>query len=76
MIVRAEFYSRLREIVGVSTLEISLLDNAQVGDLVRQLLSEYAPDAKVWTADSKFPKKIKEFTVRELLPAAFLDVPS
>jgi len=41
MIVRAEFYSRLREIVGASTLEISLPDNAQVGDLVRQLLSEY-----------------------------------
>ena len=41
----------------------------------RQLLAEYATDAMVWTADSRFPKKIKEFTVRELLPAAFLDVP-
>jgi cytidine deaminase len=41
----------------------------------RQLLAEYAPRAKVWVADSRSPKVIKEFTVRELLPAAFLDVP-
>jgi cytidine deaminase len=41
----------------------------------RQLLAEYAPKAKVWTADSRSPRKIKEFTVAELLPAAFLDVP-
>jgi cytidine deaminase len=41
----------------------------------RQLLAEYAPKAMVWTADSRAPRRIKEFTVRELLPAAFLDVP-
>jgi cytidine deaminase len=41
----------------------------------RQLLAEYATDATVWVADSKSPRQIKEFTVRELLPAAFLDVP-
>jgi len=41
----------------------------------RQLLAEYAPKAKVWTADSRSPRKIKEFTVAELLPAAFLEVP-
>jgi cytidine deaminase len=41
----------------------------------RQLLAEYAPQAKVWTADSRSPRKIKEFTVRELLPAAFVSVP-
>jgi len=41
----------------------------------RQLLAEYAPEAMVWTADSRAPRRIKEFTVRELLPAAFLDVP-
>jgi cytidine deaminase len=41
----------------------------------RQLLAEYAPKAKVWTADSRAPRVIKEFTVAELLPAAFLDVP-
>ena len=40
----------------------------------RQLLAEYAPKAKVWTADSRAPRKIKEFTVGELLPAAFLSV--
>ena len=38
----------------------------------RQLLSEYAPEAKVWVADSRAPGKIKEFTVRELLPSAFV----
>lgn len=41
----------------------------------RQLLAEYAPKARVWTADSRSPRKIREFTVAELLPAAFLDVP-
>jgi cytidine deaminase len=41
----------------------------------RQLLAEYAPKAVVWTADSREPKKIKEFTVGGLLPEAFLEVP-
>lgn len=41
----------------------------------RQLLAEYAPRAVVWTADSRSPRKIKEFTVARLLPGAFLKVP-
>jgi cytidine deaminase len=41
----------------------------------RQVLAEYASSAKVWVADSRSLKVIKEFTVRELLPQAFLDVP-
>jgi cytidine deaminase len=41
----------------------------------RQLLAEYAPDAKVFVADSDDLKKIREFTVRGLLPAAFVLVP-
>ena len=41
----------------------------------RQLLAEYAPDAKVLVADSSSLKKIREFTVRELLPSAFVIVP-
>jgi cytidine deaminase len=41
----------------------------------RQLLAEYAPNAKVWVADSRNLRSVKEFTVRGLLPAAFLDVP-
>ena len=41
MTVRAEFYSRLKEIVGASILEIALPDNATVSDLIQQLLSEY-----------------------------------
>ena len=41
----------------------------------RQLLTEYAPDAKVFVADSGALEKIREFTVRELLPLAFTLVP-
>jgi cytidine deaminase len=41
----------------------------------RQLLAEYAAKAKVWTADSRQPKRIRSFTVRGLLPKAFRDVP-
>jgi len=37
----------------------------------RQLLSEYAPNATVWIADAEAPQQIREFSVRELLPAAF-----
>jgi len=39
----------------------------------RQLLAEYASGAVVWVSDSAKPKVIKEFTVKELLPGAFLD---
>jgi cytidine deaminase len=41
----------------------------------RQLLREYAPDAKVFIADSDNLKVVKEFTVRGLLPSAFVLVP-
>jgi cytidine deaminase len=41
----------------------------------RQLLAEYAPAARVFVADSLARGKIREFTVRELLPAAFVAVP-
>jgi cytidine deaminase len=41
----------------------------------RQLLAEYAPDAVVFVADSAKPGVIKEFTVKALLPGAFVDVP-
>ena len=41
----------------------------------RQLLAEYAPDAKVLVADSGDLKKIRQFAVRQLLPAAFVAVP-
>jgi cytidine deaminase len=37
----------------------------------RQLLSEYAPDARVLVADHGDLKTIRHFTVRELLPSAF-----
>jgi len=41
----------------------------------RQLLAEYAPDARVWVADSRNLEKIREFSVRELLPRAFVILP-
>lgn len=41
----------------------------------RQLLREYAADAKVFVADSNDLKTIKEFTVKKLLPAAFVLIP-
>lgn len=38
----------------------------------RQLLAEYAPNAKVWVADSRKLASIREFKVRDLLPEAFV----
>lgn len=37
----------------------------------RQLLAEYAPDARVFVADSRRPAKFRQFTVDQLLPEAF-----
>jgi cytidine deaminase len=37
----------------------------------RQLLAEYAPDAKVFVADSADLARVRAFTVRGLLPRAF-----
>jgi len=42
----------------------------------RQLLAEYAPHAVVWVEGSRALRRIQEFSVRELLPAAFLEVPA
>jgi cytidine deaminase len=42
----------------------------------RQLLAEYAPKAEVWVADSRSLKKIRSFSVQELIPLAFVSVPS
>lgn len=41
----------------------------------RQLLAEYAPRAAVWVADSQALHRERRFTVAELLPLAFLEVP-
>jgi molybdopterin converting factor small subunit len=41
MKVRAEFYSRLKEIVGARALELSLPKNASVNDLFEQLKESY-----------------------------------
>jgi cytidine deaminase len=37
----------------------------------RQLLAEYAPDARVFIADSAHPAVVRRFTVPGLLPRAF-----
>jgi len=39
--VRAEFYSRLKEVVGVPGLEISLPEKASVNELLEQLLASH-----------------------------------
>ena len=39
----------------------------------RQLLAEFAPQAKVWVADVLKPDAAREFAVAELLPGAFVD---
>jgi molybdopterin converting factor small subunit len=41
MRVRAEFYSRLREIAGARNLQIELPEGASVRDLVRKLMIDY-----------------------------------
>ncbi|HOX59619.1 MAG TPA: cytidine deaminase [Candidatus Paceibacterota bacterium] len=41
----------------------------------RQLLAEYAPRATVWVADSRALRAVREFSVKELLPSAFVLVP-
>ena len=41
----------------------------------RQLLAEYANEAVVFIADSRRPKVIREFDVKELLPGAFRLLP-
>ena len=42
----------------------------------RQLLAEYAPRAVVWVADSRALRAVRQFSVSELLPGAFLRVPA
>jgi molybdopterin converting factor small subunit len=43
MKVQAEFYSRLKEIVGAKAVEFSLPENAIVKDLINELLASYPP---------------------------------
>jgi cytidine deaminase len=47
-------------------------DGAMPCGACRQLLAEYAPRAKVFVADSLRLRKVREFTVNGLLPAAFV----
>jgi cytidine deaminase len=41
----------------------------------RQLLAEYAPAATVLVVDTAQPAAVRQFTLPELLPAAFISVP-
>ena len=43
MKVRAEFYSRLKEIVGAKAVEFSLPEQATVNDLINQFVASYPP---------------------------------
>jgi cytidine deaminase len=51
------------------------LDGPMPCGACRQLLAEYAPRAIVWVVDAAKPRQINEFSVQELLPRAFVDVP-
>ena len=63
--------SGVRNFVAVAV--VARIDNgAMPCGACRQLLAEYAPEAKVYVADSKNLKKISVFTVKELLPSAFV----
>ena len=59
-----------RDIVGVAVVARAPGGPMPCG-ACRQLLAEYAPEAKVFIADSRTPTAIREFPVRELLPLAF-----
>ncbi len=67
--------SRKRNFIAVAVVA-RLTGGATPCGACRQLLAEYAPNAVVWTADSRALEKPKEFSVRELLPSAFRKVPS
>ena len=60
-------------------LAVAVVAEAQGGPMpcgaCRQLLAEYAPQALVWVADSRGLNVIKEYSVAQLLPAAFAQVP-
>lgn len=47
-------------------------DGAMPCGACRQLLAEYAPRAKVFVADSRALRKVREFKMAELLPGAFI----
>ena len=52
-----------------------MADGAMPCGACRQLLAEYANGAVVFIADSRRPKVIREFDVKELLPGAFRMLP-
>lgn len=61
-----------RDFVGVAVVA-QVTDGPMPCGACRQLLAEYASDAAVFVADSRRLKVVNEFSVRELLPGAFLD---
>jgi cytidine deaminase len=66
--------SGAREFLGIAVVAAVKRGPMPCG-ACRQLLAEYAPKAKVWVADSRDPGRVREFSVKRLLPGAFLDVP-
>lgn len=47
MNVRVQFFSRLRDIAGASTMELHLLDGAKVADLLDELYVRF-PELRRW----------------------------
>lgn len=62
-----------RDFVGMAVVT-RLKGGAMPCGACRQLLAEYAPRAKVFVADSRALKRIREFKVAELLPGAFVSL--
>jgi len=62
-----------RDFVAVAV--VARCDEPMPCGACRQLLREYAPDAKVFIADADDLKTIRTFTVKGLLPKAFVLVP-
>ena len=63
--------SGLKEYVAIAVVA-RIKDGPTPCGACRQLLAEYAPDATVFTADSDDLGKFRKFTVKKLLPMAFL----
>ena len=61
-----------RDFVAVAVIA-RIADGPMPCGACRQLLAEYASDARVYVADSRKLKVVKQFSMRELLPGAFLD---
>ncbi len=64
--------SGYRDFVAVAVVA-RITDGPTPCGACRQILAEYASTAVVWVADSDHLETSRQFTVKELLPAAFIE---